>query len=126
MRRIAMIGIAVLFTVGAGWSLASSTKGTDPRLGACAGPQGNVRVAFELAHARDLWDHIPGFLKAPELEVDDPAHVVVYDGPVVMEAHGRPRQDNTPGPMRIDHVVCVAIAGDPTYYTSVDLSVVTP
>jgi hypothetical protein len=98
-------------------------SGTDPRLGACGGPIGNVRAAFDLAHARDLWNHIPGFLGAPELEIDDPAHVVVYDAPMKMDITGKPRAS---GRQTFDHVVCVAIHGDQTYYSSVDLSVVKP
>jgi hypothetical protein len=122
-RQISVVAIAVLVTVCVGWALAGAVKGTDPRLGACGGPVGNVRVAFDLDHARDLWAHIPGFLGAPELEVDDPAHVVVYDGPVAIDITGRPRAH---GPQTFDHVVCVAIHGEQTYYSSVDLSVVTP
>ena len=93
------------------------------QLGDCAGPIGNVRAAFDLAHARDLWSHIPRFLGAPELEVDDPAHVVVYDRPMKMDITGRP---GASGPQTFDNVVCVSIHGDPTYYPSVDLSVLNP
>ena len=79
-----------------------------------------------MQHARDIWQHIPGFLKAPELERDDPAFVVVADRPVFLPTTGgdlggagRPRVADA-------DVVCVAIKGEPTYYTSVDLRVVRP
>ena len=93
------------------------------QLGACGGPAGNVRTVFDLAHARDLWNHIPGFLGAPELEVDDPAHVVVYNGPMRIAITGKP---GASAQQLFEHVVCVAIGGEPTYYSSVDLSVVNP
>jgi hypothetical protein len=126
-QRIAIAAIAVLVTISVGWALVGSVKGTDPRLGACAGPVSNVRVAFDLAHARDLWAHIPGFLGAPELEIDKPAHVVVYDRPLQIDGPGRPQLPNgSSGPRTASNVVCVEIAGETTYYTSVDLSVVTP
>ena len=109
----------------------ATASGTDPRLGDCAGPPGKVGVAFDLVQARDLWQHIPGFLKAPELEVDAPAHVVVYDGPVTLavSAGSLTRPGAGPGDFvdrDYENVVCVAIGGDPTYYSSVDLSVVKP
>ena len=126
-RQITVVAIVVLVTVGVAWPLAGAVNGTNPQLRGCGGPVGNVRVAFDLDHARDLWAHIPGFLGAPELEVDAPAQVVVYDGPVQVDGPGRPRLPNSSaGPRKVSNVVCVAIAGEPTYYVSVDLAVVRP
>jgi hypothetical protein len=133
MRKLgALLGILLLTLVGL--SVASATPQTDPRLGTCAGPQGKVLVAFDMTRARDLWLHIPGFLKAPELETDDPAHVVVYDGQVRLATTGSDLNGGSAGgaaaaasrSQLIDNVVCVAIAGVPTYYSSVDLTTVTP
>ena len=124
-----IVGALLAAVIVAGCASAAPSFSAEPtlppevQLGPCGGPIGNVRAAFDLAHARDLWSHIPGFLGAPELEVDDPAHVVVYDRPMQIDITGKPRAS---GPQTFDHVVCVAIGGDPTYYSSVDLSVVNP
>lgn len=127
MRRITILAIAMVLTCGAGWALASATHGTDPDLAGCAEPVGNVRASFDLAHARDLWSHIPKFKGAPELEIDAPAHVVVYAGPVRIQIAGKPGSvDTTNGVPAFNHVVCVSIGGEPTYYANVDVSVVNP
>lgn len=107
----------------------AAAKGTNPNQGACDGPPGKVDVAFDISHARDLWAHIPGFLSAPELEIDKPAHVVVYSGKVTLAVGGGSLGGGAKAAVvnrDYDGVVCVAIDGVPTFYSSVDLSVVRP
>jgi hypothetical protein len=121
-RRLLSLGVGLALLAALAW--AATVRGTDARLGACAGPEGKVAVSFDLEHARDIWGHIPGFKKAPELEVDSPAHVVVYEGPVIWSTGGNPMAEDNPD--EETNVVCVAIGDVPIYYTSVDLTTVKP
>ena len=55
----------------------------DPRYAVCtqAGMPA-VLSAFEVSRARDLARYVPDVALSPELQVDDPAFVVLYTGPV--------------------------------------------
>ncbi len=107
----------------------------DPRFERCLGASGQVLYAFEMAHARDFWRHFPAALKAPELEVDDPAFVAVYRNlyPGAFSggapAAGQTRAPRTPTPGL--HDVCVLVGADPTtavpnIYGDVSLDAFTP
>lgn len=53
---------------------------------------------------------------SPELDVDSPAFVVLFDGPVPLPFSGGP-----PGPSGpATGVVCVVVEGQSTYYVNVD------
>jgi hypothetical protein len=50
----------------------------DPRLAACGSGMPGVGQVFEMAHARDYRQYLPAWTAAiPELDVDDPALVVI-------------------------------------------------
>ena len=95
-----------------------------PNLGICPGPVNLVIAAFDLTHARDLWQHIPHFKGAPELEIDTPAHVVVYSQFLPGEYEENPMALYTADTRGGE--VCVVINGDQTYYTNVDTTGVVP
>ncbi len=97
----------------------------DPRLSRCGVPLATPLYAFELAHAGDYHRHLPAMLLAPELDVDDPAFVVVFDGPQPFGLSGGPGppSSNEPG----NHDVCILVGHDPAtatlnIYGNVDVS----
>jgi hypothetical protein len=90
--------------------------GPDPRIAACGGSGGGkVLTAFEMPRARDFWSHFPAAPReAPELEVDTPVFVVVFDGPTMVRG------------AVLDDVVCVLMPpsdlhpqGEPLVYHDV-------
>ena len=90
----------------------------DPATGGCGGGPGTpnrISIAFTLDHAREIWLHFPMFARAPELETDAPAVVVVMPGPVMIRTtgHADPNASNA---------VCVKVGGVPNIYTNVDMS----
>jgi hypothetical protein len=99
---------------------ACSTLPRDARLDECfAGPDsGNhVVAAFDMAHARDFWDYFPAAGMAPELEVDQPAFVVVLSAPVNIPVFGGPGA-HPPA----TNAVCVLLEdGTVNVYTDVNL-----
>jgi hypothetical protein len=94
----------------------------DARLGQCFGTPEDMEFVFEMNHARDYRSHLPRMGRSPELEVDEPAFVVVYrdgwQGPMSGGALGGERESPTPG-LRF---VCVLVqGGDPNLYSNVDI-----
>jgi len=87
----------------------------DPRMEACFGGAGEVEAAFEMRHARDYQRHLPGMLRSPELEVDDPGFVVVFAGEVRVGGNGGP-------PPETGKSVCVLVGETPNLYTGVDVA----
>jgi len=84
--------------------------------------------AFEVPRARDIWLYLPGLLGAPELERDDPAFVLVYQGSYPGIVLGAPREAGTTTPTLAPghHDVCVIVgpitgAGTFTIYGDVSL-----
>jgi hypothetical protein len=79
--------------------------GPDPRIAACGGSGGGkVLTAFEMQRARDFWSHFPAAPReAPELEVDTPVFVVVFDGPTMVRG------------AVLDDVVCVLMPPSDLY-----------
>ena len=95
----------------------------DPRLTQCFGMSDDPEFVFEMTHARDYRRYFPAALRAPELEVDDPAFVVVYreawDGPLLSGAAGAERPSPIPG----RRFVCVLVGGrPPILYGNVDIT----
>jgi hypothetical protein len=83
----------------------------DPRLAACRDQVGDVAQAFEMTHAQWFPLYFPGWWKgAPELEVDDPALVVIGRSMPGMNrvprASGVPEPTGTPTPM---FFMCIAV-----------------
>jgi hypothetical protein len=94
----------------------------DPRFEACGGMIADVIGAFEMAQARDYRRHFPAMLETPELDVDDPAFVVVFRGAVPFVRGGVPGV--TPSARAAGlRDVCVLLGTDlasATYYSGVD------
>jgi hypothetical protein len=68
---------------------------------------------------------MPRMGRSPELEIDAPAYVVIYDGVVHLAITGAPRPNGAAGnpqPDGIAGVVCVVVNGSPTIYANVDSS----
>lgn len=103
-----------------------AVSGADPRLRACGGasPGVKVRVSFAMTHARDFQAHYPHALKTPELNTDEPAYVVDFDGSVNVRFTGNPRSEPRQGPYH--NVVCVFAQGIPNWYYDVDKTGVHP
>ena len=72
---------------------------------------------FAVTHASEVREHIPNMLKSPELDdSNDPALVVLFDGPVDLPYTGGP-----PGPAEPPTgVVCVVVGSDRFFYVNVD------
>lgn len=96
----------------------------DPRLGICTiGLPADMEFVFPMAHARDYRSYLPRMGVSPELEVDEPASVVVYregwQGPGSGGGLGAERQSPTPG----RRFVCVLVqGGEPNLYSDVDIA----
>lgn len=97
---------------GTGYPIVTS----DPRFAMCAGGQAKVIAAFPIAHASDYNTYFPHFLRAPELETDAPAFVVVFEGRWPGPLFPNPASSSSiaasPAPGR--HDVCVIVGGTAT------------
>lgn len=102
----------------------------DPRATRC-GIAAPVAREFALEHARDYRMALPRMGRSPELEIESPAYVVVYAGPVNLGGVNRApdAQDSSGNPIgHVDQpdsftgVVCVVVNGSPTIYVNVDAS----
>ena len=105
----------------------------DARFERCGGGTVPTRYAFEIEQARDYREHLPAMPRTSELELDQPALVVVFDGdgPFVSRptlgrraprARGRPRRRARPG----RHDVCIYVGqagrGELNYYREVPVA----
>lgn len=85
---------------------------------------GEVLTSFEMPKAREFWTHFPKAGKAPELETESSAFVVVFSGPTSLVVAAAPPPDGTIGPAVTtavrDGVVCVVVGDVPTYYSGID------
>jgi hypothetical protein len=79
---------------------------------ACFAGAGQVEAAFEMRHARDYQRHLPGMLRAPELEVEDPGFVVVFSGDVAI--------GGVPPASGDGQTVCILAGDTPNVYSGVD------
>lgn len=98
----------------------------DPRLAACLAAAGPVEFAFEMPHARTYQRHFPAMGLAPELDVDDPAFVVVFAGgaQLLIGGGGPPAASGGPtiSPNPTERSVCVLVGDTPNLYEDVDIS----
>ena len=104
----------------------------DARYDRCGGGTVPTRYAFELAEARDYRDHLPAMERTSELELDQPALVVVFEGngPFVSRptlepgASGTRPPAPTARPGRYD--VCIYVGqggrGELNYYREVPIA----
>lgn len=94
----------------------------DPRLGQCFGAPPDIEFVFEMVHARDYQRYLPKMGRSPELEIDDPAFVVVFrDGWVGPATTGGFGTRSTPIPGF--RFVCVLPGGGPpNLYGDVDIT----
>jgi len=89
----------------------------DPRLARCGASVDTAIDAFEMGRARAYRLYMPAMLLSPELDVEDPAFVVVYGAMQPFGVAGAPQADGrtleprslTPG----HHDVCVLVGADP-------------
>ena len=114
-----IVGIAVL------GPLAFRAAAVNAQLTACgANSLGNkVLVSFELGRARDFWTRFPNAGRAPELELDESAFVLVFDGPATHVLLTNPTtagQSQRLSPRTRDSVVCVVVGGVPNLYSNVN------
>jgi hypothetical protein len=82
-----------------------SLVASDPRLSRCGVPSDRVWLAFTMGQARDFSRHFPGWSAgAPELEVDDPALVVMSQGEDISTTGFAP---SSPRPLFYE--MCIAV-----------------
>lgn len=103
----------------------------DARLAGCGGanPANQVRAAFEMNQAREFWAHFPAASRqAPELNVETPVFVVVFDGPVEVTGLSGVNADSGLQTATLTNVVCVLMPpsalypdGEPLIYYDVPL-----
>ena len=124
--QVTLSFLAGLLVVAGIWAFATATRGADARVSTCGqAPSGNVQAIFELSRAGDIWQRIPAFGKAPELEGNEsPAAVVVFAGPIEVRYPGRADTDGatTGATETVQNIVCVIVGGVPTYYADIDLA----
>jgi hypothetical protein len=106
----------------------------DPRLLRCLATPASAIDIFEMRHARDYRLHLPASGLSPELDVEEPALVVVYAGvqPFGTTGGAPPAPGSTPRPARTSpdpgtHDICVLVGADPAtaelnVYENVDIS----
>jgi hypothetical protein len=115
--------VALLVAAGCAGLSPYPVDRSHPGFSACAGEATGVIAAFPISRARDFWKHFPAAGKAPELEVDDPAFVVVYDGIHEFPLMGNPRRAGETAPPRQRRVgftdLCVFVGGSTIVYSDV-------
>lgn len=101
----------------------------DARFARCGGGTVPTRYAFEIPRTRDYRDFLPEMPRASELEIDDPALVVIFEGvgPFVSiptarpGASAAPQRTSAPG----IHDVCIYVgeagAGQLNYYRDIPI-----
>jgi len=105
----------------------------DPRLARCFGATTATALdVFEMQHAWDYRRHLPAMGLAPELDVDEPAFVVVFRDPPLVGLLGAPPSPGTsaaPGASNAPghHDVCILVGPDaetaqPNLYGDVDIA----
>lgn len=117
------VGLLAATVVGIG-----IVSGRDARLDLCPVAGNKVLVSFEIPLARDYKVYLPAMLRSPELEVDVPAYIVIFDGDATLEIVGAPVGIDAEGnvipqekkPEKASGVVCVVVDGRPTVYANVD------
>ena len=104
---------------------------SDPREALC--PAGKHLSTFSVVASRNIWAHLPKMGANPELRTDDPAFVVVYDGPVDLMAAYAPPPMPRMGLSQTqvmettyEGVVCVVLNNQPIVYADVDLAGLAP
>jgi hypothetical protein len=113
--------IALLVAAGCSFLSPYPVDRSHPGFSACGGDATGVIAAFPISRARDFWKHFPAAGKAPELEVDDPAFIVVYDGIHEFAHMGNPRAETAaPRQSRAGLTdLCVFVGGSTNVYTDV-------
>ena len=85
-------------------------------LGRCGASLASALAVFPMEHARDYQLHLPAMLLSPELDVDDPAFVVVYEEMQPFSVGGAaPPPGQTRAPRSLDpghHDLCVLVGAD--------------
>lgn len=126
-RRPRLMTLAVVaFSLATTGMIALVVRSADTAWIACgaADPANKVMARFDLPAARLFWTRFPNAGRAPELEVDQPATIFVFDGPTTHPLMLAP--DDPGGAVVVtravrDRVVCVYVDGVPNVYSNVDL-----
>lgn len=88
----------------------------DLELARCGASLATSFAVFPMEHARDYRLHLPAMLLSPELDVDDPAFVVVYGGMQPFAGGGAaPPAGQSRAPRSLDpghHDLCVLVGAD--------------
>jgi hypothetical protein len=90
----------------------------DPRAKACGAGPWPTLATFEVAEERLVRQHLPHMKGAPELNTDDPAYVVLFDGSIDLPIVGFGKVKSTPQ----TGVLCVYVRSVPEYYVDVDVT----
>lgn len=118
-RRVLAGGFVLGVTATVAFSVVvTGALAPDARLAGCGGanPANRVRAAFEMKQAREFWVHFPAASRqAPELEVDTPVFVVVFDGPVEVAGLGGVDAQAGVRTATLTNVVCVLKPPSPLY-----------
>jgi len=130
-KRIAG-GLVLGATVAVLAASATSVVGLQSTLHRCGAddPANKVKVSFDVPRVGDLSRYVPGIFENPELTArrDDPATIVIFDGPTRLFVVGNPRgtsvSGQTVGINSFDGVVCVVIGDFDVVYSDVDLSTI--
>jgi hypothetical protein len=98
----------------------------DPRMASCLAAAGPVEFAFEMPRARDYQRHFPAMLLSPELDVDEPAFVVVFASGAKLSVGGlgaaAPSDAARTSPNPNERSVCILVGDTPNLYEHVDIS----
>jgi len=103
-------------------------QGRDARIDSCPIGDNRVEAAFAIDRARDYREHLPLMGRSPELETDEPAFVVIFEGPgdfVVQQAPpgaGGVAVPPAAPTARSEWLVCVVVGTSPSVYTDVEIT----
>lgn len=137
-KRLRLVGLATVLAAGGALLVSGAQPSTaDAAAQACGAnnPGNTVRATIELGRTRDFWQRFPNETRrAPELDRDTPATVIVFDGPTTIAVvTGVTNGQTSVGSVRVNNVVCVFLPpselypyGEPLVYSGVNLEGFTP
>jgi hypothetical protein len=119
-----IVAAALALLVWAPWTTPPgdpSAVAGDPRLGRCGGTLSNVEYAFTIPKASDYQRYLPAMPKVSELDLPNPALVVIYKSTFTFDG-----ASPDPNAAANERLVCVYVgaagAGELNYYTGVSIA----
>jgi len=103
---------------------------SDGRFALCGGTIADVQYAFEIPAARDYQHYLPEMQLAPELDLGEPAFIVIFRGLNPLAVGGFPGRNGQPTPTRIAHAglhdLCIYVgaqagSGEINFYSDVSI-----